>query len=366
MILTAAHTPKDRPALNTKKSRGLVFALLCILLPACTSIGPDTIPRDRFDYASAITQSWKSQMLRNIVLLHYGEPPVFLEVASIINQYEFSGKVSAGATAAGSVTGGDIYNLNVNSGFIDRPTITDAPLTGKLFAQNLLTPIPPESLFRLIQAGYPADFIFDLGARAINGVRNRSNIGFLHQEADPEFENLLQAIRNIQKTDASDFRIIQSKENAAAILFIPGHKRDTNTDIADARRILGLSNDIQEYELAFGLLPQKPNEIAILSRSMLEILLELSAEVETPEAHVKDGSAPETAREIEHHRLRIHSQPEPPADAFTAIRYRDHWFGIDNSDRQSKRALTFLMVLFSLAETGSAAQVPVVTVGAGS
>ena len=33
---------------------------------------------------------------------------------------------------------------------------------------------------------------------------------------------------------------------------------------------------------------------------------------------------------------------------------------------RSKRALTFLMVLFSLAETGSGAQVPVVTVGAGS
>ena len=77
----------------TNPLRPLLLAGLSLLFTACTSIGPDTIPRDRFDYASAITESWKEQMLRNIVQLRYGEPPVFMEVASIINQYEFSGQL---------------------------------------------------------------------------------------------------------------------------------------------------------------------------------------------------------------------------------------------------------------------------------
>ena len=53
-------------------------------LPACHSYGARTVPRDRFDYSSAVGTSWKQQMLLNIVKMRYGEPPVFMEVASVI------------------------------------------------------------------------------------------------------------------------------------------------------------------------------------------------------------------------------------------------------------------------------------------
>jgi hypothetical protein len=32
-------------------------------LSGCASVGPVTVARDRFDYISAISESWKSQML---------------------------------------------------------------------------------------------------------------------------------------------------------------------------------------------------------------------------------------------------------------------------------------------------------------
>lgn len=62
-------------------------SLLMIGSSGCASIGPRTIVRDRFDYVTAISDSWKSQTLLNLVKIRYGDAPVFLNVDSAINQY---------------------------------------------------------------------------------------------------------------------------------------------------------------------------------------------------------------------------------------------------------------------------------------
>ena len=49
-----------------------------------------TVARDRFDYITAISDSWKAQMLLNVVKLRYADAPVFLDVASVITQYWLS------------------------------------------------------------------------------------------------------------------------------------------------------------------------------------------------------------------------------------------------------------------------------------
>src|SRR5262245_14061349 len=64
-----------------------------LLFTDCTSIGPGTVTQDRFDYVTAISDSWKSQMLFNLVKLRYGDAPVFLDVASVINQYLVEGSI---------------------------------------------------------------------------------------------------------------------------------------------------------------------------------------------------------------------------------------------------------------------------------
>jgi len=44
-----------------------LWAGTAVFLTACTHLGPKTIPVDRFDYGTAIADSWKQQILLNIV-----------------------------------------------------------------------------------------------------------------------------------------------------------------------------------------------------------------------------------------------------------------------------------------------------------
>lgn len=118
--------------------------LLSLISYGCAGIGPGTIARDRFDYTTAISDSWKRQMLLNMVMIRYGDAPMFLDVASIINQY------SVETDASGSLfwafpPAANSQAISGHATYTDRPTITYNPLMGQKFAQNLMTPIPTAS-----------------------------------------------------------------------------------------------------------------------------------------------------------------------------------------------------------------------------
>ena len=76
--------------------------------------------------------------------------------------------------------------------------------------------------------------------------------------------------------------------------------------------------------------------------------------------HEDEGGAEGPIRPL----IRIGSAPARPHDAFAAVRYRDHWFTIDDHDMPSKRLFTFLRFLFTLVETGGKEGAPVVTIPA--
>ena len=105
------------------------------------------VTRDRFDYSGAVAESWKRQMLLNLVKLRYSDAPVFLDVGQIVSGYTLQSTFSAAGNifnSSGVVPGvpSSSIGLGAQGQFIDRPTITYTPLMGERFARSLMTPIP--------------------------------------------------------------------------------------------------------------------------------------------------------------------------------------------------------------------------------
>ena len=361
--------PAVRPVVATL---GLTLALY---LTGCASIGPATVPRDRLDYVTSVGESWKDQTLLNIVRLRYGDAPSFVDVSSVISGYTLQGQLSAGAAISSNLTNTIPSNLVTMGGgatYIDRPTITYTPVSGDKFARSLLRPLPPSEVFELIQAGYPADAVLLITTRAINGIYNRSGIGTRARAADPEFYPLLDALRRLQFSGAVSIRLDKrGTEEIGRLLLSSKRAAEVGEDLQFVRTTLGAAPDKNgEITVGFGLLPRGPNEIVLLTRSMSEILLEVAAGIEVPAEHVAQGRTAAATRlaDAENPRdrplIRIQSSASPPADSYAAVRYRDTWYWIADGDLNSKRVFTFLMIFFSLAETGVTPQAPVLTIPA--
>jgi len=308
-------------------------------------------------------------MLLNIVKLRYGDTPLFLEVDSVINQYTI--EASAGVEIAPNSS--DDLAL-IGGRYTDRPTVTYIPLSGQAFTKRLLTPVSPVSLFALAQAGWPIDFILRIAVRKVNGVSNMSG-GLLETTADPRFDRLLESMRRVQKSGNLSLRIQgggreqATDEDSAVVLVIGEPTPEIEEDLRFIRETLGLQPRSGGFRISYGGLASSPNEIAVLSRSALEIMVELGQSIKVPDEDVESGR---TKNSLYHEAatatrppITIHASRDRPDSALTAVKYRGTWFSIDDRDLESKKTMTFMLFLFSLTDTSTGGAGPVVTIGAG-
>jgi len=351
---------------------GRIYLLASIVLnlSGCASFGPPSVDRDRFDYINAVASSWKQQTLLNIVKLRYADTPVFLDVGQIISGYQLEGTVSVVGTLNSASAIGDVLSLGTAGRYTDRPTITYTPLTGANFMHVLMTPIPPPALFMLIEQGWPVDMLMQIGVQRINGISN-SKSGARGQAADPDFARLLMAFQRLQSSGALGLRVEVSKESKLEGMVMTISQKNLPPKIqADrdlVRKLLGLRPDLEEFKVIYGGLSNKDDVVAIQTRSGLQILAQLGANVEAPAEHIAElrtyPSIPEQrgAQSLPP-LIRIHAEKSQPADAFAAVKYRDYWYWIDDRDFRSKGIFTFLMIIMTLAEKGENVQAPIVTI----
>ena len=342
-----------------------LMILVALQIAGCAGVGPPTVARDRFDYVTAISESWKQQTLLNLVKTRYADAPVFMDVTSVINQYAVEGQINMGANF-------DIRNTQSVGGsgkYTDRPTITYAPMMGEKFTKSLMTPIPVPGILFLLQSGYAADYVIRITVQTINGMENRYGGSLSGRTADQKFHQLLTALRRIQLAGGLGMRVKPMGEKKAVVMFFrPLTDEAIAGEFKKARELLGLDENTREFQVGYGSFAADDKEIAILSRSMLQVMIDFASYIDVPDSDVAEGRVYASQRESAETEsefpplIRVRNGTARPDDAYVSVRYRDRWFWIDDRDYPSKRMFSFLMFLFSLTETGGQQMAPIVTV----
>jgi hypothetical protein len=350
----------------------IINLLAAALFTGCHSIGPHTVATDRFDYSSAIADSWKQQTLLNIIKLRYMDLPVFVDVSSVVAGYSLQTGITAGGSfPANGVLGGNTATVGGSAVYTDRPTITYSPMTGQKFLRSLITPIEPKNIFFMLQSGYSADFILALTVESLNGLHNRSATAGAVREADPEFVRVLQLLREVQAAGAFRMRVRENKDQTeTTVVFFKGDNLSPEIldKFSEMQRLLKLPEGQAQFTLVYSSAAGGEGELGVGSRSMLQIMAAMASYTDVPEADLKEQRAlpslQSTNSVAKNDPVRIKCSKEKPVDAFAAVHYRNQWFWVDDRDWRTKRAFTAIMFLFTMAENSGEEKLPLVTIPA--
>jgi len=362
-------------ALAQTHARALRHGVLAasLIISGCTALGAHKLPADRFDYSAAIASSTNEQMLLNLVRLRYNETPVFLDVNTVIAQYQVDTRVQVGAeigfSGGAGLPGDNIVIPEVGAGWLERPTITYAPRTGPKFIRSLLTPLPPVAVFGLVQGNWPVEDVVWGVVQSINGVGPRSPVT---GQWNPHYRRMLDALSRVQHARALGVgRDGDSRPNATLRFRDAGVDDKTAGAIATLREIWNVDPGTNEYRVVLRVVPRDRKEIAVLTSSMLDLMRDIAALMEVPPEHVTQGDAapafklPPEAPYGGRAPISVQLHRDRPGNAFVAVNKDGWWYSIAMNDQRSKRVLLLLNVLFQLAESGEHPGGPVVTVPAG-
>jgi hypothetical protein len=337
---------------------------------ACVQIGPPRLRADQVDYARALGDARKREILATIVGLRYGDAPASLTVSSIIAAYQFDS--NAGATGnLGSGSEPDYALATGGVSYGNHPTFTFSPTTGEAYAAAYIRPLAPELVLPLAEGGIPVDLLLRMTAQSIGGLQNGSALGGENSAGAPGFFELLRVLRRLQLAGELDVESRSDKGGNSVYLALgaadSARSPDVAADLARVRALLHLASDTRTYRIIYGPSSGQGDDIPMVTRSVLGILTDLGAQVQVPAAQVSSGATRSTVGLIggeTRPTIIVHAGPKPAADPYVAIAYDGTAYWVDRSDFDSKYAFTVLQNLMALAESDTSAKAPVVTIPA--
>jgi hypothetical protein len=216
----------------------------------------------------------------------------------------------------------------------------------------------------------PAALTLGLGVQSINGLRNWAADARGVTRVEPGFVEVLQLLEELRNEGIVGFGFEAAPDHRTAYLLLE-EQDDRPLDPRAARllELLRLDPHLTSFPIRFGFGSGQSNEIRIYTRSLLEILDNLAAQIEVPGADVAAGRTYPTevspAELSPLPNLSVRSQFIRPYHAFVAVEYRGTWYWIDDRNYRAKRVFSVLLLLLNLVDTTGAVQLPVITIPSG-
>ena len=346
------------------------FCLIGSLLYGCSTVGPRAIRTGREAYNESVNQTENRQMMMSIVRNRYGEPTSMLAVSSIAANIRVTTRVGIDVGVGPS----ENYAGNLvpfSGGFIyeDNPTISYLPVQGERYVRQLMSPVPLELIVPLARSIGQRRQVFNLLIRSINGLSNPDFLQSKKTNSDPRYLRVVELMTELNEGGYLVWGQYPDRENRYAIE-IHNYAPDRLSDVRELLDLLDIAKTVVEVRpiilpVSIALEKPEPDSIAITTRSLYDLFEIISAAVDVPAEHLRSGMARSFSPPgLPGKDIRIHQSARQPDTASVAVKYRETWFYIDDTDQATKSMFRLIRLLWSHSVT-SESQVqtaPVLTI----
>jgi hypothetical protein len=300
-------------------------------------------------------------------------------------------------------------------GGTDRPTFSLTPLDDQDFTRKFFTPLPLDGLVYLAKTTWPIATVFRLYLENLNWVPNAESASGPTPKSAPTFEDFRRGILALQtlqdrgqivfgteevsepqgsplpaaSVTASDvvdaakagyeYRLDESgtkwtliKKKQQPVLFVDP-RMTSSPEMADVARAFRLKPGLTRYRITQGELKPFPashagdglTNIDVETRSLLQALYFVSHGIDIPAEHAsaslvtvtrESSGQPFDWRPVLEGLFRVYSVKSAgrPPRAHVAVRYKDYWFYVDETDQDTKSTFSLLMELSRMELIGKA------------
>ena len=151
-------------------------------------------------FNEAVADSMDRQMLLNVVRLSKNASTQWLMVSSINVNTSVSATGSAGITTPAPSTPGVDTSGNLGGNFTYTPNITYIPRQGEELAKEMMSPVPVDSIEKMVSAGWPISWVVFLACERFQNITSFDvTMGTTMGLDDARFGRLLELMDLLQK-----------------------------------------------------------------------------------------------------------------------------------------------------------------------
>ena len=355
-------------------------ATLTPLLGACaTPRSTAPVSQDMLAYSNEIATAQQRQLLLNIVKLRYNDPVSFVEIQTLTTE-DFSGRAGGIASAIGLDDGpfNEVLAGDFGMQKSQTPTAVYNVLRGGAYAQQLLQPVAPESIFLLSQSGWSVERLMLCCVARIGDVDNARSAAGPTPEALPDnsvFRGIARLMRRLQLSGDLLVQVMNDDEDKAARVVVTWHSGSEDGEalariFKEHRAAAEFTAEGGLYSAELATRSTRKGDSPLRGRSVLGMMAALSHAVDVPPEH-EDLVIPTTGPEgapapcapvgVWTHVLGdyfgVSWSREQPESAAVSVPYRGVWFYIDDRCKSAKSTLDLIGHLYAmqagLSQSGS-------------